>query len=99
MDRHEIEQVFHIQYRGFLDYCNFSCSYCPFSKKSYSLKKERMDRNCLFKLFLKLKKEKQPMTLQIVPYGEALIYPYYWEFLAKVSQLPQVLAKQMLLFR
>ena len=51
MDRHEIEQVFHIQYRGFLDYCNFSCSYCPFSKKSYSLKKERMDRNCLFNLF------------------------------------------------
>lgn len=92
MDRHEIEQVFHIQYRGFLDYCNFSCNYCPFSKKSYSLKKEKMDRNCLFKLFLKLKKETQPITLQIVPYGEALIYSYYWEFLAKVSQLPQVLA-------
>lgn len=29
-------------------------------------------------------------AVQIVPYGEALIYPYYWEGLAALSKSPVI---------
>lgn len=87
-----ITPIQNIQYRGSLNYCNYSCSYCPFSKKHYSQKKENADRNSLFRLLEKLKEIPSYFTFQIVPYGEALIHSYYWEFMALLSQVPQVKA-------
>ncbi len=86
------EKIRHIQYRGILDSCNYSCSYCPFSKRPHSPKKEAKDRLCLSRLLEQLKKETERFTFQIVPYGEALIHTYYWEFLAELSRLETVKA-------
>lgn len=84
--------VRHFQYRGVLDFCNYSCEYCPFSKRPFFRKKMDEDRECLFQLFNRLREEHEDFTFQIVPYGEALIHTYYWEFLARLSQMPNALA-------
>lgn len=88
----DLKTVRHIQYRGVLNDCNYSCAYCPFSKRFHLQKIEDRDRECLERLLDRLKEEKKSFTFQIVPYGEALIHPYYWEFLAKLSRLPQAMA-------
>lgn len=78
-------------YRGSLKSCNYSCSYCPFSKKKDSLTKLQMDRTAFFRFVEKACKEKIIQgAVQIVPYGEALIHSYYWEGLAKLSRNPQL---------
>lgn len=74
-------------YRGSLKSCNYSCSYCPFSKKRSSSKKLEEDRQQLFRFIGKLEEQKNAGgAVQIVPYGEALIHKYYWEGLAKLSK-------------
>lgn len=81
-----------MKYRGILNSCNYSCHYCPFSKKPFSKKQEALDRMALSRLSSYLEQEKEDFTFQIIPYGEACIYAYYWEFLAKVSQNPHAKA-------
>lgn len=74
-------------YRGSLKSCNYSCSYCPFSKKRSPSKKLEEDRQQLFRFIGKLKEQKNVGgAVQIVPYGEALIHKYYWEGLAELSR-------------
>lgn len=74
-------------YRGSLKSCNYSCSYCPFSKKRSSPKKLEEDRQQLFRFIGKLEEQKNAGgAVLIVPYGEALIHKYYWEGLAKLSK-------------
>lgn len=106
---HELK---HIAYRGFLRSCNYYCAYCPFCKKTPSSKelskdaaalKQFVDKICVFSA--------KRLTIQILPYGEALLHAYYWTELARLSQLEQVQAvgcqtnlsfavrKQLALFR
>lgn len=78
-------------YRGSLKSCNYSCSYCPFSKKKSSLHEQQKDKMAFFRFVEKACEEKNVQgAVQIVPYGEALIYPYYWEGLARLSRNPQL---------
>ena len=74
-------------YRGSLRSCNYACSYCPFSKRSYSEAALRKDRERLFRFVSYMRENKEAGgAVQIVPYGEALIHPYYWEALAALSR-------------
>lgn len=74
-------------YRGSLKSCNYSCSYCPFSKRRGSEQEQQDDRAALFRFIDCLAGlEGEEGAVQIVPYGEALIHPYYWEGLAMLSQ-------------
>lgn len=74
-------------YRGSIKSCNYNCSYCPFSKKGNSFAKLEQDKERFFR-FIKRLEEMENMggAVQIVPYGEALIHPYYWEGLARLSR-------------
>lgn len=77
-------------YRGSLKSCNYSCSYCPFSKKRSSPQKLEKDRQQFFRFIEKLEEQKNTGgAVLIVPYGEALIHKYYWEGLAKLSRNPR----------
>lgn len=126
-----------ILYRGSLKSCNYSCSYCPFSKHRMSereLQKDRQQWNFFVEAYLKRAELKetegchctylarycQPekeagareleesisqkykieeneaeaaegidraRAMMVVPYGEALIHPWYWEGLAQISAL------------
>lgn len=75
-------------YRGSLKSCNYSCSYCPFSKKKSSSGALETDREQFFRFIERLEGlgEKQA-AVQIVLYGEALIHSYYWEGLARLSNI------------
>lgn len=79
-----------IYYRGSLRFCNYSCSYCPFSKERESRRQLQEDERELFRFVEEIGQKKFRGAIQIVPYGEALIHRYYWRALAKLSQLPQI---------
>ena len=78
-------------YRGALKSCNYSCSYCPFSKKRGSTRELEEDRQALFRFISRMDGlHSAEGALQIIPYGEALIHPYYWEGLAQLSRNPRL---------
>ncbi len=82
-------------YRGFLKSCNYSCSYCPFSKHKSSSMELKKDEESLARFvghISDINKECDDQKyrisgVMITPYGEASIHPYYWEALAKLSVL------------
>lgn len=78
-------------YRGSLRSCNYACSYCPFSKQIGSARQLREDKEALFRFVERINgMESAEGAVQIVPYGEALIYDYYWQGLAALSRNPRL---------
>ncbi len=77
-------------YRGSLKSCNYRCSYCPFSKHRMSDRELLKDRE-QWKYFVETVRERavglKIRSLMVVPYGEALIHPWYWEGLGCISAL------------
>lgn len=85
-DRELTEKV-QVYYRGSIKSCNYSCGYCPFSKREMTREQRQKDMEELFRFtaYLEAKKVKN-CAVQIVPYGEVLIYAHYWEALARLSR-------------
>lgn len=79
-----------IFFRGDIDFCNYSCSYCPFAKKTQSIDKIQKEEDNLKKLFFYLKNMDEDANIMITPYGEALIHPIYQVFIARLSTLDNV---------
>lgn len=78
-------------YRGHLKSCNYSCSYCPFSKKRGSVQEQQQDKSALFRFIGRINEMPSAEgAVQIIPYGEALIHSYYWKGLAILSQNPRL---------
>jgi len=79
-------------YRGSLRTCNYTCSYCPFSKHPKLGQNElEKDKQALVRFVNYMETHiKQRCAVQIVPYGEALIYTYYWKELAVLSSNSQI---------
>lgn len=78
-----------VLYRGSLKSCNYQCSYCPFSKHQMSERELEKDREQWFRFVESLvgeKPRKEHSALMVVPYGEALIHPWYWEGMARVAK-------------
>ena len=85
------EQIRQWYYRGSLKSCNYQCSYCPFSKRTSSEDMLNKDKMHLFRFVRYIEEHKDISgAVQIVPYGEALIHPYYWEALALISRYDRV---------
>lgn len=77
-----------ILYRGSLKSCNYQCSYCPFSKRRPTKKELETDQKqwlTFIRFFLKYAPVQPIRSLMVAPYGEALLYPWYWEGLARAS--------------
>ncbi|MDO4792726.1 MAG: STM4011 family radical SAM protein [Filifactor alocis] len=79
-----------IYYRGFVNFCNYSCSYCPFSKKKRDLSLLREDMKVLDCLYEELKREKIKKSLMITPYGEVMCHEEYRRKIASFSSLEQL---------
>ena len=81
-------------YRGSLESCNYSCSYCPFSKKPQNSKELEKDKENLVQFVSALLDEENGISrecaVQIVPYGEALVHKYYWQEMARLSRSPLI---------
>ena len=82
----------HLYYRGYLKSCNYSCYYCPLAKRRPSQSNLARDKAALEKLAAWIENTPltQPISLLIVPYGEALIHSYYWQTLAQLSKAKQI---------
>lgn len=79
-----------IYYRGKLNSCNYSCSYCPFGKKSH-LVATTQDEQAWNRFITAIEQWKGgPLQLFIIPYGEALIHRYYRKGIIHLAALPQV---------
>lgn len=77
-------------YRGKLNTCNYTCSYCPFGKKSHHLSVAQ-DRKAWERFITAVEQWKgEPLQLFIIPYGEALIHRYYREGIVRLASMPQV---------
>ncbi|MDO4168082.1 MAG: STM4011 family radical SAM protein [Eubacteriales bacterium] len=79
-----------IYYRGSLKSCNYSCSYCPFSKHKITRKQLERDQMELQQFVRRIREYHKPLAVLIVPYGEALVHAYYWEALGIMSQMRHV---------
>lgn len=78
-------------YRGSLNFCNYSCSYCPFSKKTYSRRTLFKDAAEWNRFVSELSEDASyEGAVMVVPYAEALLYDYYWVGLARLSGLPYI---------
>ena len=79
-----------IYYRGKLNSCNYTCSYCPFGKKSH-LTATTQDEQAWNRFITAIEQWKGgPLQLFIIPYGEALIHRYYRKGIIHLAALPQV---------
>lgn len=79
-----------ILYRGSLKSCNYRCSYCPFSKRKSSRTELDRDRKQWFSFIESLAERAAAWhihALLVAPHGEALLHPWYWEGLARLSAL------------
>lgn len=77
-------------YRGDLSSCNYSCEYCPFSKKKQNARDLDNDKLQLER-FVSWIREKDwknnTISLLFIPWGEALIHTWYQEALIELSQM------------
>lgn len=79
-----------IYYRGKLNSCNYTCSYCPFGKKSH-LTATTQDEHAWNRFITAIEQwQGGPLQLFIIPYGEALIHRYYRKGIIHLAALPQV---------
>ena len=81
-----------IYYRGFIKSCNYRCSYCAFAKRSGSLSELQRETDGLRRFYEKICRQKEPVQIFFLPYGEGLIHSVYQEAIADLSALPQVQA-------
>lgn len=84
-------------YRGSLKSCNYSCSYCPFSKHRMTQREMEEDEKNLSRFTDMLLQRMDRAVLReeyaavlVVPYGEALLHPWYWKELARLSRHPGI---------
>lgn len=87
-----IEHATEITYRGELKSCNYNCSYCPFSKRKYSIKEIERDKDkwCNFLNKISNINFKENVSVLIAPYGEALIHNYYVKGIAKLCRVKKI---------
>ena len=88
----QLNTIRHVYYRGSLSFCNYSCRYCPFSKNRGGGRQLARDEKELSRFVEEIGRERFCGTVQIVPYGEALIHKYYWKGLAELSALSGIQA-------
>ncbi|TQF13107.1 radical SAM protein [Myxococcus llanfairpwllgwyngyllgogerychwyrndrobwllllantysiliogogogochensis] len=80
-----------VLYRGPLSSCNYGCEYCPFGKWKHTDEELAKDRADLER-FLAWVEARTGDTVSVffTPWGEALIWPWYQQALARLTHLPHV---------
>jgi len=80
-----------VLYRGPLSGCNFGCEYCPFGKWKQSEEELAKDRADLER-FMGWVESRTDLRLSVffTPWGEALIWPWYQQALARLTHLEHV---------
>lgn len=83
------DSIRQLYYRGLRNDCNYSCSYCPFGRKSDTADAQA-DERAWQRFVQAIDGRTAPVGIFLIPYGEALTHRYYREGIAHLSALPQV---------
>ena len=80
-----------IYYRNYLRYCNYKCTYCPFSK--YKLNNNDLEKDKIyFRKFTDfLKKSTDKFRIFIAPRGEVLNFDYYKSGILMLANLDNIM--------
>jgi hypothetical protein len=79
-------------WRGPLESCNYGCPYCPFAKAPARPATLRRDRAALRRFLDHVRDDPTPVDLLFMPWGEAMIWPWYPDALRELAALPHVRA-------
>jgi hypothetical protein len=80
-----------VLYRGSLTSCNYSCTYCPFSKRFETAAQLDRDRRGLEQFVTRLSREtNHRWRVLFTPWGEALVRGWYRYAIARLTHLPQI---------
>lgn len=85
-----ISSITELFYRGALNFCNYTCHYCPFSKKPPEASVLEADRLQLARFVDWVAAHSHVKRVFLLPYGEAMVHSYYWTALAQLTGLPQM---------
>jgi len=77
-----------LYYRGLLRSCNYRCGYCPFSGRRLP-NDEEADAAALLR-FCRYVSKMDAESVMLVPYGEAMVHPYYWEGIEALCTQPNI---------
>jgi phosphoserine phosphatase len=79
-----------LYYRGKLDACNYTCSYCPFAKKKMDKKKRLADQQAFERFLAQVRDSAAHVKILLIPYGEALTHSFYRDGMIRLARLPNV---------
>jgi MoaA/NifB/PqqE/SkfB family radical SAM enzyme len=77
-------------YRGSLESCNYSCSYCPFAKRRDTRATLARDAAEVARFVDWAAGQQRPLRVLFTPWGEALVRRHYREAMLALAALPQV---------
>jgi hypothetical protein len=80
-----------VLYRGPLTSCNYSCGYCPFSKRAETEAQLLRDQQALVQFAEWLERESQHQwKVLFTPWGEALVRRWYREAVTRLTHVAHV---------
>jgi MoaA/NifB/PqqE/SkfB family radical SAM enzyme len=81
-----------VLFRTRLEWCNFTCGYCPWNAEAHKLPVEafRDDERRLGRILDRVSELPQPVEFFITPKAEYLVLPYWRESVGRLLALPQV---------
>ena len=79
-----------LSWRGPLESCNYACGYCPFATRPARARVLAADRAALDRFVAWVKAAGRPLRVRLVPYGEAMVHPWYPAALGRLASFPHV---------
>jgi MoaA/NifB/PqqE/SkfB family radical SAM enzyme len=81
-----------VLFRTRLEWCNYSCSYCPWNstRRSVSAEEFERDEQRLRRVLDRIAELPDPVEFFITPKAEYLVLPYWRDAVARLLALPQV---------
>ena len=77
-------------YRGTLESCNYTCSYCPFAKRVDSRARLARDATEVARFTGWAGQQQRPLSVLFTPWGEALVRRHYRTAIQALSHMPHV---------
>ncbi len=78
--------IYTLYYRNYLKSCNYSCRYCPFSKKKANEVKIEKDKKYLSLFLNYIKNSDEQFRIFFAPRGEALLFSHYKEAIQSLTE-------------
>ena len=82
--------ILSLLYRGTLESCNYTCSYCPFAKRKDSRARLQKDAAEVARFVHWVSTQQRSISVLFTPWGEALVRRHYRTAIQALSHMTQV---------